>query len=82
MLRLHFTSTSNEIILVGDHMKSDFYRRSSYQNSSNQVMTDIQLRLPDYEVLFHLMLRLYVASTLNEITLVGDYMEEGLFHFM
>ena len=79
MLRLHVASASNEITLIGDHMKSDLLLSASYQNSDNQTMIDIKLSPTDFEGLFHLMLRLHVASTSNEITLVGDHTKSGIF---
>ena len=78
MLWLHVASTSNETALVGDHVKVIFYRRASYPFSDSQKTTDIKQRLTDYEGLFHLMLRLHVASTSNEITLFGNHMKSDL----
>ena len=48
------------------------------KNFDNQTITDIQISLTNYEGLFRLMLQLHVASTSNEITLVGDYMKSDL----
>ena len=78
MLRLHVASTSKEIDLVGENMKVIYYLRASYSYSDNKKTTDIELKLTDYEGLFHLMLRLHVASTSNEITLIGDNMKSDL----
>ena len=47
-------------------------------DSDNQTTTDIKLSLMDYEGLFHLMLQLHVASTSNEITLIGNHMKSDL----
>ena len=64
MLRLHVASTSNEMTLVVDHMKTT---------------TDIQLSLTNYEELVHLMLLpLHMSSSSNEITLVGNHMKFDL----
>ena len=64
MLRLHVASTSNEMTLVVDGMKTT---------------TDIQLSLTNYEELVHLMLLpLHISSSSNEITLVGNHMKFDL----
>ena len=82
ILLLHVASTSNKITLGGDQMIMKwwvvYYRRGSCKNSDNQITTDIQLSLTDCEWSLHLMLRLHVASTSNETTLVGDHMKIGL----
>ena len=65
MLR-HVASTSNEITLVDDHMKSDLLPTGILPELRQSNKTDIQLSLTDYEGLLHLMLRLHVASTSNE----------------
>ena len=77
MLRLHVASTSNQITLIGDHMKNELLPNDTMSN--NQTTTDIQLSLTDSEGLFLLMFRLYVASTSNEITFAGDHMKSDLF---
>ena len=48
------------------------------KHSDNQTMADIQLSLMDYEGLFHMMLQLNVASTSNEIIMVGNHMNKGM----
>ena len=45
----------------------------------NPTTIDTQLSITDNEWLFHLMLRLHVASELNEITLVGDHTKSGIY---
>ena len=63
---------------------NNFVRRSHEKwfivasNSENQTATDFKLSLMEYKWLFHLMLRLYVASKSNEITLFGPYMKSDL----
>ena len=69
MSRLHVAATSNEITLVGYHMKSGLL--------ATGIMSELR-RIMDYEGLFHLMLRLHVASTSNEITFVGNHMNSDL----
>ena len=47
------------------------------KNFGNQTIIDIQICLTNYEGLFHLMLRLDVASTSNEIIMIGIHMNKG-----
>ena len=75
---IHGASTSNEITLVGDHTKVVYIQWASRQNSDIQTTIDIQLCFKGYKWLFHLMLRLHVSSTSNEITLVGNHIRSGI----
>ena len=76
MLRLHVTSTSNGIALVGDNMKKWFITDGHHVNFDNQTTTDIQLSLMVYEGLFHLMLLLPQHQI--KITLFGDHIKSDL----
>ena len=45
-----------------------------------QIMSFKQvLRITDYDGLYHLLLRLHVASISNEITLVGDHKQSSIY---
>ena len=59
-------------------MVKDQNRRASCKKSDSQTMIDIYRILMGYEGLFHLILRLRLASRANEITLVGDHMKSDL----
>ena len=79
MLRLHVSSTSNEISWSVITWKVIYYGRASCQNSDNQTMIDIQISPTGFEGLFHLMLRLQVSSASNEIYPFGRLSHEKLY---
>ena len=67
MLRQHAVVTLNEITLCNPLDLGKCYS-----------LFDCLLTITDNKVLFHLMLRPHVASTANEIMLIGSHINSGM----